>query len=497
MTRSRLWPAAAHRPQGIWFGLVAASVLFMLPLLFASVANAVNGGGAWHSFGLRGETVKALSITAADDKTVFYAQTPSGLWRRIENDGAASGAWQRIDADLPHSALGAPLVAAWLNVPGRPLELYALAGPAEARQLYHSDDAGSSWRSIGPAPGQSQSPALAVVPGGQAGADTIMIATPSRLQRSLDGGATWTPGGAWPQRAASGDRASADVVRQLIVEDGQPDRLLALSNSGGLWLSENGGLSWHIAGLQDNDVTAATFTSDHAMWAGSTGPAETELLYSGDAAASWESHVAPVQAASLLTGRTPFAALEAEPGIADSVYAAMRGGKVYRSTDRGSTWEQLGTPGATHVTALAIMPDSRSTLYAATDDGIWVRAVAPVVPTATPVDTATPSPTNTTIPTDTPAPTATNTPTLTPTASATATLTPTETATWTTTATATATRKPTLVPRPKPATPTPNIAALAPTQIVQPPVQPPPDHRPAPPAPPAPTSAPPTSRPLR
>ena len=39
------------------------------------------------------------------------------------------------------------------------------------------------------------------------------------------------------------------------------------------------------------------------------------------------------------------------------------------------------------------MPVSRSTLYAATDDGVWVRAVAPVVPTATPVDTATPSPT--------------------------------------------------------------------------------------------------------
>ena len=70
------------------------------------------------------------------------------------------------------------------------------------------------------------------------------------------------------------------MVRQLIVEESQPDRLLALSNSGGLWLSENGGLSWHIVGLQDNDVTAATFTPDHTVWAGSTGPGETELLYS-------------------------------------------------------------------------------------------------------------------------------------------------------------------------------------------------------------------------
>jgi photosystem II stability/assembly factor-like uncharacterized protein len=490
MTRFRQRLAETPQARSIWVGFLAASALFMFPLLFAPLAHVGAGGsaaslaGEWRPFGLRGETVLSLSAVAVEEGTAFYAQTHTGLWRKIERRDAETAAWERIDRDLPRSTLGAPLVAAWHNVAGRPLEMYALAGPADARQLYRSDDGGSSWRSVGPAPGQSQAPALAVSPGADTGRDTIMIATPSRLQRSHDGGATWTPGGAWPQHTGGRDEgtvATTDIVRELLVEESEPDHVLALSHSGALWVSENGGLSWHAASLQDRQVTAAAFAAGEGEWAVSTDQGSPALHYSIDGAVTWERRVAPEQAASQLSGGSQVVALAAEPGIVDGLYAVTRGGRIYRTTDGGRSWDSLGTPRATRATSLAILPEARSMLYAATADGVWARPVEPLVATATPTDTATPALTETLTatpratetairPTDTPSPTATETATLT--ATATATMTPTATATFA------ATRPPVspvrkVSPTPTPTEVTPPSSPSAPLPVERPGGQPP------------------------
>ncbi len=468
----------------LWFSLLAASALFMLPLLIAPLVGSGGGAGAWRSFGLRGESVLALTAAKSEGRTLFYAQTPSGLWRKID-EGTASGSWVRIDTELPHSTLGAPLVHAWQIVSGQPRRMYALAGPADAKEVYLSEDGGDRWRRVGFAPGQSPAPALAVLPGTAGNPDVIMIATTSGLQRSLDGGATWTPGGVWPMRAGT-DRARAgtatvDVVRQLLVEASAPDRIVAVSTSGGLWISENSGLSWHIAGLQDYEVAAAAYGGS-GLWAASTSGSANELLYSPDSGATWESRPLPVQAASLFLGSTHVVALTAEPAIAEGLYAAVRGGKVYRTVDQGRTWELLGAPGATHIAAVVVHPRVPAMIYAATDDGIWTRPVAPIVPTPAPTATiafsSTPEPSATPA---TPTVTASHTPAPTATASLTPTSTSTATSTLTSTATATATRLPataTRLPsptaRPRQVTPTelPVVPSSTPPNVAPPPAPP-------------------------
>lgn len=485
MKQRHLSPTGARRPPTIWFGLLAASALFLFPLLLAPWAGSAagaGGAGGWHPAGLRGESVLSL-VTASDDgRTLVYAETASGLWRKVEGPGAQGADWQRIDTGLPRSALGAPLLGAWRVVPGRPLEIYALAGPDDARQLFMSKDGGAAWALVNVAPGDSPSPALAVLPAVNGNADAIVIATPSRLWRSLDGGATWQAAGAWPQHA--GDRpgnGENDVVRKLLVDETVPGRIVAVSQTGGLWLSENAGLSWHVGGLEEFEVTAAAL-SGTALWAASTGPSATGLIYSADGAVTWEARTLPAQAASLFANGSGVVTIETEPAIADSLYAATRGGKIYRTVDGGKTWELLGTPGATHVAALAVEPNGRSTLYAATDDGIWARPVAPVVPTITPSPTATPEATTELPPTAAPpaptfSPTATSTETLTPTPSATATWTATATATATATRSSTATRRPaTATARPKP--PTLTSAPPTPAPNLPPQVQPTPQPAP-------------------
>lgn len=463
----------------------------MLPLLFAPLLAAGGAGssdGGWQPIGLQGESVLSFSVVSLEGKAALYAQTHSGLWRKIVAPGEAQD-WQRIDKDLPHSALGASQIAAWRHVAGQPFRMYALAGPADARQLYRSEDGGTSWQALGPAVGQLRAPAFAVLPGPGGSPDVIMIATASRLQRSLDGGATWAPGGPWPDEAAAGDQprpAKEGVIRELLVAENDSNRVLAISHAGQLWVSENAGLSWHEAGLEDAQVLAAGFAAGTGEWAASTRPGAPALLFSSDKMATWNSRPLPDDGAGPQGSQV--VSLAAEPGILDSVYLATRGGRVFRTTNGGRTWEALGTPRAGHVVSLALLPATRSMLYAATDDGVWARPVAPVIPTTTPAATLMPSPTATPEATATatePAATATPTQTVTSTPEPSATPTMTETPTATPTATrptATATRR-VSTPGPKPVTPTVTATASPSDRQEPPPV--------VPPAPVVPTSAPP------
>lgn len=472
MRRLRRTFIGEKRPYPLWLGLVAASALFMFPLLFAPLTGGWTSSatGEWQPLGLQGQTILALSVVAQDDQTALYAQTHSGLWRRLDGPGAKAQDWQRIDQDLPRSGLGVPLLAAWHNVPGHPLRMYALAGPADARQVYRSDDGGSSWSSVGPAVGQSGTPAFAVLPGAADGPDLIMIATRTRLQRSLDGGATWTPGGRWPTEPDNTEVLSAteDVVRELLV-DSTPDRILALSYAGRLWVSENSGLSWHAAVLPDQQVSApavatGAVAAGAGQWVAATGQGKPVLYFSPGDPAAWDARGLPDETASPLGQAAQVAALAAEPAIQDGAYAAMRGDKVYRTLDGGNSWQNLGAPRASDVTALVVLPEKRSVLYAATNDGVWARSIAAVAPTATPTYTLTPTPTFTPRATATateppPTPTATQTPTLTPTTAPTPTFTPTATAS------ATPTRR---WPTPtRTTTPTPKTGPVAPTGAPQ------------------------------
>lgn len=429
-----------------WYGLLLASVLFLSPLLIVPLLGATDAS-AWQPVGLRGETVLNLAAAAGRDGTILYAETPAGLWR---ND---SGAWQRIDAGLPHSPLGAPDVAAWCTVHGQPLRLYALAGPQDARQLYRTDDAGASWQAIGPAPGQSESPAMIVLPGPQGSADTILIATSTRVQRSTNGGETWAPGGEWPEAVAEW----GDSVVVLLAGTAAPNRLVALARSGQVWLSGNGGLSWHESGLQ-GDARALALEPQSGLHVWAAGDARAAA--SADGGASWSELPLPRGPGGWPGGANgQLVALQVDPSVSETLYAAVRGGAVYRSDRGGQDWESLQAPGTGEITALVLEPEGRSILYAATGDGVWARRVLALEPTPTPTYTQTPMPTHTPTATATVRPTLTPTATRTPTLTSTPSPTPTSTATplptATPTATARPTRRPTLAPT---ATPTPTTA---------------------------------------
>ena len=470
--------------------LAVASMLFLAPLGLLPYAVSARPG-VWQPLGLRGETVRALSVNVSEGEPLIYAETPAGLWRYTSSSG-----WARVDGPLPRTPLGGPAIAAWCVVPGRPRQLYVVTGRGTARQLYRSEDAGDTWQIIGPAPGQSERPPLVVQPGLSGTPDTITLVTDTRAQRSTDGGATWSPGGPWP--ANSPGQSALPIV--LLGDSRTPDRLYALSSYGALWISDSGGLAWRVASPteetagQDKSsrITAIAIVPYFGIriWAGTA----DSLAYSTDNGDSWARRDLPPTPPWL--GRTPIFLL-GDPRAPDTLYVALASGHVYRSDDAGQSWTDLGRPGAGHVFGLALDPDTRGRLYIATDDGIWMRAVLPPQPAEEP-SLATSAPPEE--PTATPAPSATPTPSPQPTA------TPTPTLTWTPspTATASATPLPTSTPTPAARPFPPPTATPQPTEAPWPsptalPAAEAPVPRPASPTlpPPPPPSPPPTAPPAR
>jgi photosystem II stability/assembly factor-like uncharacterized protein len=489
-------PKRSHR----LIGLFAASLVFLAPLLLLPYARAGRTDD-WQPLGLRGETVLALTVTSSEGERVIYAETHTGLWRYAPGAAGRTGqdtTWQRIDAALPRSNLGGPALAAWRNVPGRPLQIYALTGSGTARQLFRSDDGGETWSSIGPAPGQTARPAMAVLPGLNGAPDQIILATSNRVQRSADGGATWAPGGSWPTTGSQPANESTEPVRTLLADPSAPEHLYALAKDASFWLSESGGLSWRPVELDHVSAIAITPYFGVRLWAAT---ADT-LAFSTDEGVTWAMSSLPGAPPVAPSGRRGghITALRGDPRVPETLYAVLESGAVHRSDDSGGTWTFLGVPGAAGIAALALDPDARSALYVATGDGVWVRSVIPLQPTVIPTPTPSlPPPTATPTHTPTASPTFTATPR--PTATATATSTPTETPT--ATATATPTRRPTRKPAPTrtltPAVSTSPILELpSPTGSPaesKPPADRPPSATAMPPTPVPPTAVPPTDVP--
>lgn len=130
-----------------------------------------------------------------------------------------------------------------------------------------------------------------------------------------------TGGDRW-ERAPGTPRARFRAV----AADG--DLLAGAAWAGAVWLSQNGGRSWHASHAPAAEVLALGADSPTLLAAGLQG-----VLRSDDAGANWE----PVEAPGRLT------ALAAGP---EAYLAAAWSGTVYRSDDRGATWRpQRTVPG--------------------------------------------------------------------------------------------------------------------------------------------------------
>lgn len=182
--------------------------------------------------------------------------------------------------------------------------------------IFKSTDSGQTWQSVYPfTPSFSTGLPLAIDPGNHL---YIAALTPAgTLIRSVDGGATWSVGGA----VCGTSPCDVELPAELIADPTGSGTLLVLS-LGSISISRDWGVTFQA--LPGFGPSAAAFDPSHPGW-----------IY--------------------------------------VAYSAGVSGSVYQTTDYGETWTQKASPPGTFsaITAIAVDPDQPSTLVALALGGIY------------------------------------------------------------------------------------------------------------------------------
>ncbi|NJD08974.1 MAG: glycosyl hydrolase [Gemmatimonadetes bacterium] len=400
----------------------------------------VDGGRTWRN------TLKAGPYTGVTDialdpsnPDIVYAATyqrdrraysfvaggpESGIWKSTD----AGESWTELTQGLPHAAVGRIGIAV---APAAPGTLYAtISAAGDSSGIYRSDDAGATWRRTNP---------LQSIPWffGQVRVDPRDPERVYHLGVSLsvsdDGGKTF--------RAIAG-QTHADH-HALLIDPGDPDHLL-LGNDGGFYMSEDRGSTWDFAlnlpvstfyaiavdnrepdyfvygGLQDNGswggpvrnrARAGITNADWVRAGGGDGfyaaidPTDPNVVYvesqNGalsrfDYATEERKSIRPVAAPGQALRWNWSAPLLISAHDHNTLYFGAS--VLYRSPDRGDSWQQLGGdltraldrdslpimgltgPGGFgrhegtaefgNITTIAESPLRRDLLYVGTDDGL-------------------------------------------------------------------------------------------------------------------------------
>ncbi|MBI3913869.1 MAG: hypothetical protein HY327_06755 [Chloroflexi bacterium] len=274
---------------------------------------------AW-SEGLERSAVLALQFVG----NTLYAGTIAGFYRLKD------ARWQRIEAIPP--------VAVYSIYNDAP-DLYVAT---DARGIYHSADAGKTWRRLNGLDGEILTSILAL------DAQTLIAGTGGNgAFFSRDGGATW--------------RAYESFRQEYVTSILAYSHTLFLRTRAALWRSRDDGIAWEIVrgGIENEIVHALLRDAFSPRLYAATGSGS---VFASDVdGAAWQkfSNGLPSNAAALSLAQLN----------ADTVLAGTQTG-IWITRDRGESWQTANAGiGAPPIHALALGADGA--LFAATEDGLY------------------------------------------------------------------------------------------------------------------------------
>ena len=317
----------------------AAGTIYLASL--GDLSRSLDGGATWKS------VLRVPDRESSCAQISFLPEDPARLDLTV-----GWTAWRSLNKGRTWTLTGAPLITDIDIDPDDSARMVAVDGS----NAYLSRNGGRTWRQT--------TGALWYIESLTRVDRQTLIAAGAGLYRSGDNGETWQtvlPGwtkwsdaGRWAQKLVvdPGDPAKIYALTFLVEDMELPHEPLAGYPSI-LWKSRDGGRTWHKV-TQNLRALGFVFDGDFHLY----GVRQRNILLSDDEGRTWT-----------VLARTPHEVqdLVIDPTDPDIFYIAGLG--VWRSTDRGAAWEQVGDPLAvSEVYSLALHPADPWTLYAA---GRW------------------------------------------------------------------------------------------------------------------------------
>lgn len=302
---------------------------------FRGVFKSVNGGTSWKSLGRFPQDSQMPVVTVDHSNSSRLFVIVKGQVFTTTNGGES---WQRAEAAGQQRRASTGLLYAW-----------------DHHTVHRSRDGGETWRDLGrdtdlgygasAFASDTSRPSLLYV--GDFGEGVL---------KSVDGGDTWQ----------SVDRGlPADGVRAIAIDPSNPAVVYAGLEHAGVFRTNDGGGSWTEMnlGLRNRSVHALAIDPSRpsTVYAGT----EEGVFKSVDGGASWSAIDRG------LTSRTVYA-LAIDPSHTNVLYAGcIQGGGVFKSTDGGVTWFPARSGLDATETPLLAQGRGAASLYAATGEEVF------------------------------------------------------------------------------------------------------------------------------
>lgn len=289
-------PAATAAASGLWKHLGPAP-FYSYPM---SSLNTRPGAGR-----LRG-----IYLNRVDPRILYTFSEGAGLWRCLNADPTqpTTWIWERIAEGLATDA-----TKVWVNAASPEALFYGAS-----KDLYRSTDHGSSW---------AKATTFTSAPLSLVGLDTstVLAATSQAgVQRSLDGGLTWT-------LVPVGD--ATKVTQVLFLQGSTVIASGMVSTTPALYYSADNGLTWAKSTLNSTVSGALSLVGGgQAAYISN----QSKSIRTLDGGQTWNE-------VPLLAGQTwPGTLWDCDPASPD-VLIANGGVEMYRSLDGGATWEKFNS----------------------------------------------------------------------------------------------------------------------------------------------------------
>lgn len=351
LTDAQGWWAAAYDPAGLYFsadsgrhwqpaaGFPSQPVYTLVAATGIRLAATPNG--LWRDSGAGWEQVSALPeaevVALATDGDIVYAATDrAGLWRLHGDEAeplpvpekgvdagllsvAARGAWLIVGSSGAGGWQSHDRGATWARLPTSASAFISSIAIGDARHatvrtldgLWRTDDGGATWHPLPDAPA-----GVSLLAEGA----TLTVGTRrGEVLRTADGGKSWQQ---------IGPRLNPRLPVIALARDENGNLLAGMQD--GLW--QLAGERWQrrSGGLGRTRIEALTRLADGTLLVGH----RDGLYRSQDGGRNWMVLDGPFGGRAVI-------ALAADPTNAGAVYAGTDGGGLFRSEDRGQTWQPL------------------------------------------------------------------------------------------------------------------------------------------------------------